>query len=302
MRTIGIGILALLGFFLICLTIYQNPRKTTYIALMTAPPSPPFDHFIAGQGMIESAYKNIPIGSSYSDVITEIYVNVGDFVKKGTTLFKTDTRRFQAQLQEAFTTVLLALQEYKNEAIQFSYYENLINKNAVSKQAYTTAEYKKKIAYQKLEHAKATVHLYKTDIDRSYIKAPIDGEILQLNIRPGQYAYQVLPTKDPLILFGNPDYYHVRIDIDEEDAWRYETGKAAIAYVRGNKKINMPLEYVYTEPYIVPKKSLTGTDIERVDTRVLQVVYRFKKKALPVYLGQLLDVYINAKPHVMANE
>jgi hypothetical protein len=54
---------------------------------------------------------------------------------------------------------------------------------------------------------------------------------------------------------------------------------------------------VYTEPYIVPKKSLSGSDIERVDTRVLEVVYQFNREDLPVFMGQLLDIYIEAKPN-----
>ena len=43
-----------------------------------------------------------------------------------------------------------------------------------------------------------------------------------------------------------------------------------------------------------PKKSLTGDSSERVDTRVLQVIYRVEDAALPVYVGQLMDVFIEA--------
>jgi hypothetical protein len=43
---------------------------------------------------------------------------------------------------------------------------------------------------------------------------------------------------------------------------------------------------------VIPKKSLTGDSTERVDTRVMQVVYSFFRTALAVYPGQLMDVYI----------
>jgi hypothetical protein len=46
------------------------------------------------------------------------------------------------------------------------------------------------------------------------------------------------------------------------------------------------------EAYVVPKRSLTGESTERVDTRVMQVVYSFKRGRLPIYPGQLMDVYI----------
>jgi hypothetical protein len=61
-------------------------------------------------------------------------------------------------------------------------------------------------------------------------------------------------------------------------------------------ELNTPLQYVRTEPYIVPKRSLTGDTAERVDTRVLQLLYGFDRNDLPVYVGQLMDVFIQAPP------
>jgi hypothetical protein len=56
------------------------------------------------------------------------------------------------------------------------------------------------------------------------------------------------------------------------------------------------LKFVRVEPYVIPKKSLTGDSTERVDTRVLQVLYSFNRGALPVYVGQQMDVFIEAPP------
>ena len=47
------------------------------------------------------------------------------------------------------------------------------------------------------------------------------------------------------------------------------------------------------EPYVVPKKSLTGDNTERVDTRVLQVIYALVSADRRVYVGQQLDVFVN---------
>ena len=51
------------------------------------------------------------------------------------------------------------------------------------------------------------------------------------------------------------------------------------------------------EPYVVPKLSLTGDSAERVDTRVLQVIYSFDRGELPIYVGQQMDIYIEAPGH-----
>ena len=71
-------------------------------------------------------------------------------------------------------------------------------------------------------------------------------------------------------------------------------GAAATGYLRGHQEIRTPLRFVRFEPYFVPKKSLTGDSTERVDTRVLQVIFRFERGDLPVFVGQQMDVFIDA--------
>ena len=88
------------------------------------------------------------------------------------------------------------------------------------------------------------------------------------------------------------------MDVDENDAWRLVAGAKAEASVRGNADQKYQLEFVRFEPYVVPKKSLTGDSAERVDTRVLQVIYRLLPLAdssKRLFVGQLMDVFIEAK-------
>ncbi|MBI1190811.1 MAG: biotin/lipoyl-binding protein [Tepidisphaera sp.] len=143
--------------------------------------------------------------------------------------------------------------------------------------------------------AQADVESVKVELERRVIKAPIDCRVLQVNVRPGEFAQAgVLAT--PLMLVGSVHPLHVRVDVDENDSWRVKAGAKAFAYARGNKDINTPLQFVRFEPYVVPKKSLTGDSAERVDTRVLQVIYSFDPKDLPLYVGQQVDVFIQADP------
>lgn len=96
------------------------------------------------------------------------------------------------------------------------------------------------------------------------------------------------------MILGGGTNLHLRADIDENEAWRVQAGAAATAHLRGNSRTTFALEFVRVEPYVIPKKSLTGDTTERVDTRVLQVIYRFKDAEARVYNGQQMDVYIDA--------
>jgi multidrug resistance efflux pump len=149
------------------------------------------------------------------------------------------------------------------------------------------------IARAQVVQAQAAVRQDEVALERLITRAPIDGVILQNKVRLGQYA-QCGPLADPLMIFGGGRELHVRADVDEEDAWRVKAGAPAQAHIRGNSAETHTLEFVRFEPYVIAKRSLTGASTERVDTRVLQVIYRFKDGRASVFDGQQMDVFISA--------
>ncbi|HZE96989.1 MAG TPA: secretion protein HlyD [Planctomycetota bacterium] len=142
--------------------------------------------------------------------------------------------------------------------------------------------------------AQALVDQTDTEIGRLVVRAPAKGKVLQVNIRAGEFA-PAGALQSPLVLFGPLERVNLRVDVDENDAWRFQKGAAAFAFVRGNRELKTALQFEYVEPYVVPKRSLTGDSTERVDTRVMQAVYSFPSGALPVYVGQQMDVFIEVK-------
>ncbi len=141
--------------------------------------------------------------------------------------------------------------------------------------------------------AAAAVRQDEINISRLTVEAPVNGTILQNKVRLGQYA-QCGPLAEPLMIFGGGKNLHLRTQVDENDAWRVRDGAQAVAHLRGDSQVIYPLEFVRFEPYVVPKASLTGDTTERVDTRVLEVIYRFKDPEARVFDGQQMDVYIDA--------
>jgi HlyD family secretion protein len=148
------------------------------------------------------------------------------------------------------------------------------------------------VATALVAQAEAKAATTQTELERLVIRAPRTAEVLQVRIRAGEFAPAGVTTV-PLILLGDTSTLHVRIDIDENDAWRLKPGSQAECYVRGNNHLRTALRYVRTEPYVVPKRSLTGDSAERVDTRVLQIIYAFSPAELPVHVGQQVDAFIN---------
>jgi multidrug efflux pump subunit AcrA (membrane-fusion protein) len=148
------------------------------------------------------------------------------------------------------------------------------------------------VAAADVQVAEAEVKSLQTDLERSDVTSPIEGTILRVTARPGQYAAASLSAGEGLVTLGQLSPLHIRVDVDELDAWRFDPKGKAVAVLRGGKRVEHPIEYVRTVPVVIPKKTLTGDNAERIDTRVLQLIYRFTENDPGVLPGQVLDVYV----------
>jgi multidrug resistance efflux pump len=157
----------------------------------------------------------------------------------------------------------------------------------------------KVIARAAVEQARAQLQQTQTSLDLLDVRAPVSGTILQVNVRPGEFVSA--SATQSLIVMGNLHPYHVRVSIDEEDIPRLKLNAPAVAMLRGDtQKRSIPMMFVRIEPAVIPKTSLTGANSDRVDTRVMQIIYSIDSenplvKERKVLVGQLLDVFIDVK-------
>jgi multidrug resistance efflux pump len=148
------------------------------------------------------------------------------------------------------------------------------------------------VARTQVAQARAQVAQTRTELDRLLVRAPVAGVVLQVNVRPGEtVGTQPGPG---LVVLGSIGRLHVRVQIDEQDIPRFRAGAQASATLRGHRQVRLPLTFVRVEPYVVPKKSLTNEGAERVDTRVLRVIFAVDIGPAPLYVGQMVDVFIDA--------
>lgn len=159
----------------------------------------------------------------------------------------------------------------------------------------------KAIAAANVDLAHAQVEQTKTTLALQEIRAPEDGTVLQVNVRPGEFISTT--GTQSLVLMGNLKPLHVRVSVDEEDIPRLTLPSPAKARIRGDaSQEEVPLTFVRLEPYVVPKVSLTGINVERVDTRVVQLIYAIDPgnrlvRERKILVGQLVDVFIDARPN-----
>lgn len=327
----------------------QANRDLPAVEPPAVPPRSPYGSSIAASGIIEPRSENISIGSTFSGVIQEVYIDadkVGAAVARDTPLFRIDDRHLRAQLaveeaqlalpraqlqrlnalpraeevKPAEFRVVAARARLKSATDAFERAVKLRENSALPEAEIVSAIQEKEYAVAELSRAESELELLKagawepdrkiieanllaiearirqiqTEIERSLVRAPLDAVVLQVNIRPGEFIGA--PANKDLFVLGDISQPHVRIDIDENDIPRFQPGAPATAQVSGGASKQLELDFVRIEPFVIPKQALTGENTERVDTRVLQVIYAIRPNQSAVFVGQQVDVFISTTP------
>ncbi|HEY3820129.1 MAG TPA: biotin/lipoyl-binding protein [Polyangiaceae bacterium] len=136
------------------------------------------------------------------------------------------------------------------------------------------------------------------------IRAPSDGIVMSINATVGSYvspqgAYDTYTQGfGPVVVMStSKGALDVRCYIDEILIPRLPAPEKLQAEmsIRGTTT-KIPLEFVRLQPYVSPKIELSNQRQEKVDLRVLPVIFRFQPPAgVQVYPGEMVDVYIGGK-------
>lgn len=305
----GVPLLALaLGVAAVRLIAANRP--TDQLVTPTHPPAtaPSGVTLIAGSGLVEPVSELVAIAPSSPGVIQSVAVTAGQKVKQGDTLLVLDSRAALALIaqrqaglsaaQRRLEEALVALEERK---ASLQLYEAIGDPRAMTQEELLRRRFAVEAAAARVNSERAAciqaetdLQAARTQLDLLTVRSPIEGTVLKLTARAGQLA-PVTPVQDPLLTLGSLDALHVRIDVDESALSRLDVGSPAIVSPRGDPDNRVKATFVRLDPLVVPKRSLTNAVNERVDTRVLQVVYRLPVDVTGYFPGQQIDAFMQVK-------
>ncbi len=292
-------------------SIYRTQPMRSAAEPAMSPPRAGFENTVAAVGLVEPSSETVSMGSPLPGLVAEVFVTPGQEVGAGDPLFRLDDRMLRSALElrraegeVVRTRVETAAAMLDDLRDQLARAERLRENTVVSEEEVTRRRFAVRTATHRLEETRAeaeaalaAVRNAEIELDRMRVTAPMAGTVLQVRIRPGEAVPGGSPAA-PLLLLGRISPLHVRVDVDEQDAGRVRPGARATGRVRGSPVGSVPLTFVRVEPLVIPRRSLTGDASERVDTRVLQAIYRVDDAAERLYPGQQMDVFIEAVPPV----
>ncbi|MFN9488457.1 MAG: efflux RND transporter periplasmic adaptor subunit [Betaproteobacteria bacterium] len=257
------------------------------------PARSPFSVAVSGLGVVEPNSELVAIGTHLPGIIAAMHVRAGQRVRAGEALFTIDDRDVRARLEAEQARLESARVLEADAARQYALFEAVSDRRAITQDELDRRRYAVETARKGVAEVEARLRVLRTEMERHTVRAPIAGAVLRLNARNGEFA-PAGALAEPLLQLGNIEPLHVRVEIDETDLSRFDPAAVARASLRGNARSLVTLEYVRSEPLVRAKRTLTGDGNERVDTRVLQVIYAVRDAGFAVHVGQQVDVYVEA--------
>lgn len=153
------------------------------------------------------------------------------------------------------------------------------------------------LSHLTVAQAKANMERVAAELERTIIRSPINGNVLQIRGHVGELP-SLDPFRAPIMILGAINELHLRVSINQYDLPFFNPKAAAAAFCQGYSSDQYHLELVQIEPILVDKRTINNDVMEKVDTYVLQAIYKIKngdlKNNCPLYVGQKMDVFIEA--------
>ncbi len=270
------------------------------------PASNPYEKGIYANGIIETAQTsgaNVNIYPEVAGTVIKIAVVEGQRVKAGTPLFILEDSVQRAASQSAAAQIDVAKATLKSLQDQYGKLKasSALDPRSVSRDALDTSQNAVKGASATLQLAQKQYQASNAILGKYAVKAVADGSILSINTAVGSFisSLGVYDTYTggfkPVLVMGNLNGgYAVRCYVDEILIHRIpDPSRITARMLIHGTTISLPLKFVRIQPNVSPKIELSSQRAERVDVRVLPVIFSFEPpKGLSIYPGQLVDVYI----------
>jgi RND family efflux transporter MFP subunit len=288
LRTIVLPVLAVAGLVATVAAVKKMEFRTLDVPIPVSPAPSPFESRIAATGLVEPLGGVTYVDAADAGVVGRVLVAEGDRVKAGDTLWELDHARAEAEYGLARAELSVAEAQFVDEQARLKALMESGAAEIVPQVERVAREQSAKVAGARVQRAAAQVDAALAQLHRETVRSPIDGTVLFVDVRTGEYA----PPGGRRMAIGSIDPMQVRVDIDEVEFARFAEGGKAQASLRGVPGSSLPLRFLRVVPLVQPKRTLTGEAAERIDTRVVQVIYELGKGTHTVQPGQVVDVYI----------
>jgi RND family efflux transporter MFP subunit len=178
-----------------------------------------------------AACRSTPLGPAVPGRILRVFVKVGDTVAEGDPIFLIDEEPYRIALEEARAGLALARAELAQAQQEAERARKLAQKKTVSEQAYDRAQTGATVARAHVAQAKSQVARMENNLERTQVRAPYAGSIVDRLADEGTMA-TVTPNTIVVVL-QETNALEAVLDIPEASLAVVRVGDTARLHVEG---------------------------------------------------------------------
>ena len=160
------------------------------------------------------AYATVSVKARVDGQIVAVNFREGQAVKKGSALFRIDPRSFEAALRQAEANALRDAAARDQARSQAKRYQELLEKNFVSKEAYAQIRTNAETAEATAKASQAALENARLSLEYCTIVSPIDGYVGKVLLQAGNLARA--NDVNPLVVINQVTPIYVNFAIPEQ--------------------------------------------------------------------------------------
>lgn len=237
--TIAISLLiAVASIYLMFFKSYNGLNKPEYLFSTIKKGSVAKE--ITASGTI-NAFKIVEVGTQVSGIVSKIYVDYNDFVKKGQVIAMIDTIALAAYVTEEESNYLKANVQFLQQEKDYTRNKELLESKVIPQSEFDVINANYLSAKSTLKSAESQLSRAKINLNYASIKAPISGVVISRNVDVGQTVAASFSTPVLFTIANDLRRMQLQAKIDEADI--------------GQIKINQPVKFAVDA---FPDETFTG--------------------------------------------
>ncbi len=189
-------------------------------------------------GYFEAVHR-VALRPEVSGRVKELFVEEGDYIRKGQPVLKIDDSLYKKAYEEAFWNLERVRRELRNLKSIYERRKKLFQKELISKEEFEEAKTRFEEAKARLESLSASFERRKLELSKTLLRSPTDAFVLKRNVNLGEYVtpqkvvYELVRTKPLRFVFKVP----------QEVVGFLEPGKE-VSIESGNVKLKAKVSYI----------------------------------------------------------
>jgi len=167
----------------------------------------------------------VSVGAQVSGVVSSIYVDFNDVVKKGQLLAKIDSSIMRAQAEQSMANLATAKSNLILQESDFERQKYLFDRGIISKAEYELSENQYHTAEAAVNSANAQLKIVTRNLFYTNIYSPIDGVVLNRNVSAGQTIASSFNAPTLFVIAKDLTKMQVRAAVDEADIGGVKSGQ-----------------------------------------------------------------------------